>query len=84
MLTLVSLQQGNVKKSKKSMKIVSMEGENLHIFWMTWWILMTFSEKMWPMIILKVIKNQDFTLSLENTLLDHIEVNFMANFLGLI
>ena len=31
MLTsLVSLSQGNVKKSKKSMKIVNMDGENLH------------------------------------------------------
>ena len=33
MLTsLLSLQQGNVKKSEKSMKIVNIEGENLHIF----------------------------------------------------
>ena len=33
MLTsLVSLQQGNVKKSKKLVKIVNSEGENLHIF----------------------------------------------------
>ena len=37
MLTsLVSLQQGNVKKSKKSMKIVNIEEEVLHIFWTTW------------------------------------------------
>ena len=33
---LVSLQQGNVKKSKKSIKIVNIEGENLQIFWTTW------------------------------------------------
>ena len=26
------LQQGNVKKSDKSMKIVNIDGENLHIF----------------------------------------------------
>ena len=33
MLTsLVSLQQGNVKKSEKSMKIVNIHRENLHIF----------------------------------------------------
>ena len=37
MLTsLVSFQQGNVKKSKKSMKIINIEGENLNIFWTTW------------------------------------------------
>ena len=36
MLTsLVSLQQGNVKKSEKLMKIVNIEGENVHIFEMT-------------------------------------------------
>ena len=33
MLTpLVSLQQGNVKKPEKSMIIVNIEGEKLHIF----------------------------------------------------
>ena len=43
MLTpLVSLQQGNVKKSKKLMKIVNIDRENLHIIWTTW-------EKMWLM-----------------------------------
>ena len=32
MLTpLISLQQGDVKKSKKLMKAVNIEGENLHI-----------------------------------------------------
>ena len=37
MLTsLVSFQQGNVKKSKKSVKIINTEGENLNIFWTTW------------------------------------------------
>ena len=30
--SLVSLQQANVKKFEKSMKIVNIEGENLHIF----------------------------------------------------
>ena len=31
MLTSVSLQQGNIKKFKKLMKIVNIEEENLHI-----------------------------------------------------
>ena len=30
--SLVSLQQGNVKKSEKSMKIVNIDGENLYVF----------------------------------------------------
>ena len=30
-MSLVSLQQGNVKKSEKAMKIVNIEEENLHI-----------------------------------------------------
>ena len=30
--TLVSLEKGNVKNSEKLMKIVNIEGENLHIF----------------------------------------------------
>ena len=67
MLTsLPSLQQGNVKKSKKSMKIVNIEAENLHIFCTTRRISAKFSGKMWLMIILKITKNQGFTLSLEN------------------
>ena len=39
------------------MKINTIDGEILHIFWMTWGISMTFSGKMWLMIILKVTKN---------------------------
>ena len=31
-MSLVYLQQGNVKKSKKLMKIVNIDEENLHIF----------------------------------------------------
>ena len=31
-MSLVSLQQGNLKKSEKSVKIVNIEGENLNIF----------------------------------------------------
>ena len=45
------------KKSKKMIKIVNVDGENLHIFWTAWGIATKFSEKMWFMIILlKVTK----------------------------
>ena len=44
--SVVSLWQGNVKKSKKSTKIVNIEEENLRLFWTTWAILMKFSRKM--------------------------------------
>ena len=49
------------------MKIVNIDGENLHI---SWGISMKFSEKMRLLIILKVKENQDFTLSLEDTFLE--------------
>ena len=55
------------------MKRVNIDGENLHIFWMTWGILMmTFSGKMWLMIILKLKlkKKQGLILSLKNTFLE--------------
>ena len=59
MLTsLVSLQQGNVKKSKKLMKIANFDEENLHIFWTSWGFFVKFSGKMWLMIVLKVTKNR--------------------------
>ena len=32
LMSLVSLQQGKVKKSENPMKIVNIEGENLYIF----------------------------------------------------
>ena len=35
LMSLVSLQQGNAKKSQKSIKIANTEGENLHLFGMT-------------------------------------------------
>ena len=66
-MSLASLWQGNDKNFKKSMKIANVDREILGIFWTTWGIPMKFSGKMWLMIILKVIKNQDFTLSLEDT-----------------
>ena len=64
------MQQENVKKSKKLMKLVNSDEENLHIAWTTWRISMKFSGKMCLMIILKVTKNQGFTPSLENTVLE--------------
>ena len=37
------------------MKRANIDGENLYILWTTWGILMmTFSEKIWPVIILKL------------------------------
>ena len=63
------LQQGNVKKSKKIIKIVNIEEENLHILSTSWGISIKFSGKMWLMIIIKVTKNQDPNLSLKSTFL---------------
>ena len=65
-LQLVCSQQGNVKKSEKSMKIVKIDGDNLHVFWATWGLSMKFSEKTWLMIILKVTKSTA-SPSLKNT-----------------
>ena len=54
MLTsLVYMQQGNVKKSKKFMKLGNISEENLHIFRKTWGTSMKFSGKMFLIIILK-------------------------------
>ena len=70
MLTsLVYLQWRNVKKSKKLLKLVNIDEENLHIFQTTWGISMKFSGKMCLVIILKVTKKKGFTPSLENTVL---------------
>ena len=52
------------------MKIVNIDRENLHIFWTTWVISVKISENMWLVTILKVTKNQGFTLSLEETFLE--------------
>ena len=50
------------------MKIVNIDGKNLHIFITTWRIQTKFRRKMWLMIILKVTKKkQGFTLPLEDT-----------------
>ena len=56
-MSLVSLQQGKVKKSENPMKIVNIEGENLYIFWTSWGISMKFSGR-WLMIILNHKKNK--------------------------
>ena len=57
----------NPKNWWRLMKIANIDREILHIFWTTWGISMKFSGKMCLMIILKVTKNQGFTLSLEDT-----------------
>ena len=49
---------------------ISIEGEILRMFWMTWGILMKFSEKTWLKIILKVTQMQVCNLSLENIFLE--------------
>ena len=78
MLTsLVSLLQGNVKKSKKSMKIINIDVENLHTLWTTWGISMKFSEKMWLIIILKVSKKQGFK---NETKLEMCPISFTSKF----
>ena len=66
--SLVSMQQRNVKKSQKSLKIVNIEGENVHVFWTTSGIAMKFSGNTWLRIILKVKSKQDFSLSLSLSL----------------
>ena len=48
------------------MKIAITDREILNIFWAIWGISTKISGKMWPMIILKVTKNQGFTLPLED------------------
>ena len=52
----------NPKNRWKSMKIATIDRKSLHIFWTTRGIWMKFSGKMWLIIILKVTKNQGFTL----------------------
>ena len=70
MTSLISLKQWNVKKLEKLMRVVNMDGENLHIIWTTWGISIKFSAKMWLMAILKVTKNQGYNISPENDILE--------------
>ena len=61
------------------MKIVNIDGENLHIFWTTGEILMTFSGKLWLIIILELKKKQDLILSLKDTFLEKPEEKCQTN-----
>ena len=71
MLTsLVYLQQENVKKSKKLIKLDNTDEENFHIFQTILGISMKLSGKTCLMIILKVTKKQSFIPPLENTVLE--------------
>ena len=66
MLTsLVYLEQANVKKSKKLLKLANIDEENLDVFRMISSISIKLSRKMCLMIILKVTKKQGFTPALE-------------------
>ena len=60
----------NPKNWGKLMKIANIDREFLHIFWTTWGNSMKFSGKMYFKIILKVTKNQSFTLSLEDSIFE--------------
>ena len=60
-MSLIYLQQGNVKKSKKMMKWANIDEENLHVLLTTRGILMKFSRKISLMILLKATKKQGFT-----------------------
>ena len=85
-MSLVYLQQGNVKKSKNLMTVVNIDKENLHIFQTARGTSMKFSGKMCLIIMLKVTKNLGFALSLEYTLLEiHMGGQFdpLSVFLGL-
>ena len=57
----------------KLLKIANIDRENLHVFWTIRGISLTFSGKMWLMTILKVTKNQGFTLSLEDVFLEKLQ-----------
>ena len=71
MLTLlVYLQQGNVKNSKILMKIVNIDKGSLDIFQTTLGILVKFSGRTCLTTILNMAKNQAFTFSLENAVLE--------------
>ena len=56
-----------VKTDENWWKLANTDRKFLHIFWTTWGNSMKFSGKMCLKIVLKVTKNQGFTLSLEDT-----------------
>ena len=57
----------NPKNWGRLMQIANIDREFLHIFWTTWGNSVKYSGKMCFKIILKVTKNEGFTLSLEDT-----------------
>ena len=75
----------NPKNWQKSMKLANFVKENLHIFWTTCGISMKFSGMMWLMMISKVTKNQEFTITLADTFLKKLQEgsNCSPAFLGL-
>ena len=80
MLTsLVCLQQGNAEKSKNLIKIVNTNEEYFHIFRMPREISIKFLGKICFMIIAKFTKNQGFSPSLENIVLEKLQVGIKLN-----
>ena len=73
LMSLVYLQQENVKKYKKLMKLPNLDEQNHDIFRTTWGNLMTFSGKMCLIIILKVTKKQGLSSSVENKVLKKLQ-----------
>ena len=69
-MSLVHLQQLNVKKSLKMMKIVNIDKENLHSLCSTRRTIMIFLGKMCFLILLKVTKNYGFSPSRERPTLN--------------
>ena len=63
LISIVYLQQGNVKKSKKLIKLVNIEEGNFHISGTTSGISIKFSGRMCLLTILKVTKNRALPLS---------------------
>ena len=53
------------QKIRRIDEIVNIDGKNLNFVWMTWVTSVKFSGQLWLMAILKVTRNQGFTLSLE-------------------
>ena len=72
--SLVSLQQGNIERCEKLIKIVNIDRPKFHIFWMIWGISLKFSGKMWTVIILNVKKKQWFNFYAEDTFFEKPQV----------
>ena len=79
------LEQGNVKKSKKMMKIVNIDEENSSHLSNDLRNSIKFSGKMCLMIILKVTKKQGFSPSLGKTVLEKPQrVQYFSNIMYLL